>query len=85
MPQRPSMSSTKATAGGFAGALVVLTMYVLNLVPFVRDMPADPKGALVFIVSAGIGYLLVYYAPPNKAYEQEPEESDYPLVFKPEK
>lgn len=72
------MSASKATAGGLAGALVIFVMYLMNQIPFIADMPADPKGALTFIVSAGIGYGLVYYSPPNKMYastEPEPEEN----------
>lgn len=70
-PKGPSMSATKATAGGIAGAAVILINYLLNLVPFIRDMPADPKGALMFIVSSGVVYASVYFAPPNKYYADD--------------
>jgi len=61
------MTATKAIAGGVGGALVVIANWLLTLVPGWDQVPAEPKGAIAFLVSAGITSALVYFAPSNKA------------------
>jgi hypothetical protein len=61
------MTATKAVAGGVAGALVVIADWAMTLIPGWEQIPAEPKGAISFLVSAGIAAGLVYAAPSNKA------------------
>ena len=63
------MTSTKAVAGGIGGALVIIANWVLTLVPGWMDIPDEPKGAIVFLVSAGITAGLVYFSPANKVVQ----------------
>jgi hypothetical protein len=60
------MTATKAVAGGIAGALVVIADWLLTLIPGWEQIPAEPKGAISFLLSCGIAAGLVYIAPSNK-------------------
>ena len=60
------MTATKAVAGGIGGALVVIANWLLTTIPGYVDIPTEPKGAISFLVSAGIAAGLVYFAPSNK-------------------
>lgn len=59
------MNNSKALAGGLAAAVTTVVMYFVHMVPVVAAMPANVDTAVEFIVGSLIGYLLVYYAPPN--------------------
>lgn len=61
------MTATKAHAGGVAGALVVIANWLLTLIPGWAGVPDEPRGAITFLVSSGIVWLAVYYAPANQA------------------
>ena len=60
------MTATKAVAGGIGGALVVIAEWLLTLVPGWEQIPAQPKGAISFLIASGITAGLVYFAPPNR-------------------
>jgi hypothetical protein len=66
------MTSTKAVAGSIGGALVVIADWLLTLTPGWEQIPAQPKGAISFLVSAGIVGGLVYFAPANAKVLTEP-------------
>lgn len=59
------MRQSKAIAGGLAGAVTLLVMYLLNQIPAISTMPDGPAGALEFLVASGVGYAMVYFAPKN--------------------
>lgn len=59
------MTATKAVAGGIAGALVTIADWLLTTIPGWEQIPAQPKGAIGFLVASGIGAGLVYFAPAN--------------------
>lgn len=56
----------KAHAGGLVGALTVLTTYLFEQVPAIAALPEGPEMALQFLISAAIGWGVVYIAPANK-------------------
>jgi hypothetical protein len=49
------MPQTKVVAGGAAGALSVLVVYVAGL--FGLDVPAEAASALTVLISSGAAYL----------------------------
>jgi hypothetical protein len=59
------MTATKAVAGGVGGAVVVIANWLLTLIPGWQEIPDDPRGAIVFLVSTGITAACVYFAPAN--------------------
>ena len=59
------MTASKAHAGGLAGALTVLILSLLDQIPAIAALPEGPEAALTGLVSAGIGWLVVYLAPAN--------------------
>lgn len=62
-------TATKAVAGGIGGALVVIAEWLLTLIPGWAAIPEQPKGAITFLVAAGIASGLVYISPANKAVQ----------------
>lgn len=69
-------TSTKAVAGGIGGALVIIANWLLTLIPGWEGIPAEPRGAIAFLVSTGITAALVYYAPANALKVSVNAESD---------
>lgn len=63
-------TATKAVAGGIGGALVIVANWLLTLIPGWALIPDEPRGAIVFLVSAGIAAVLVYFAPANVTVNQ---------------
>ena len=59
------MTAAKAHAGGLAGALTVLVLYLLDQIAVIAALPEGPETALQFLVSAGVGWFVVYLAPSN--------------------
>lgn len=59
------MTAAKAHAGGLVGALSVLILYLLQQIPFIAVLPEGPEIALLFLITAGVGWLVVYLAPAN--------------------
>lgn len=66
------MTATKATAGAVAGWLVTIAVWLLTRIPGWESVPLEPQAALIGLVTAGIGYGTVYFAPSNKATVDEP-------------
>jgi hypothetical protein len=66
------MTATKAFAGGVSGAMVVIADWLLTTIPGWDQIPAQPQGAIAFLVSAGIGFACVYWAPSNKVIVNRP-------------
>ncbi len=60
------MTATKSVAGGIAGALVVISNWLLTTIPGWDQIPPEPKGAIAFLVASGISAGLVYAAPANR-------------------
>lgn len=65
------MTASKAVAGGIAANVVTIALWLLSLIPGWDGVPAEPKAAILALVSAGIGALIVYYAPANRAIETD--------------
>jgi hypothetical protein len=61
-----SVTATKAVAGGVGGSLVVIANWLVTLIPGWSEIPDEPRGAIVFLLSTAITAGLVYYAPSNK-------------------
>lgn len=59
------MTSTKAVAGGIAANLVTIALWLLTMIPGWEVIPAEPKAAIIALVSSAIGAAVVYYAPAN--------------------
>lgn len=62
---------SKAVSGGVAANLVLIAVWLLTLIPGWEMVPDVPKSAIVALVSGGIGYLSVFYAPANVAIPDE--------------
>lgn len=60
------MTSTKATAAAVAGWLTTIAVWGVSTIPGWDAVPIEPKAAILGLISAGIGYAMVYYAPANK-------------------
>lgn len=60
------MTTTKALAGGVAANVIIIALWLLELIPGWETVPMAPKAAIIELVIAGIGYGLVYVAPPNR-------------------
>ncbi len=63
-------TASKAVAGGIGGALVIVANWLLTLIPGWMTMPDEPRGAIIFLVSAGIAAGMVYVAPANITVKQ---------------
>jgi hypothetical protein len=72
------MTATKAVAGGIAANVVTIILWGLSNIPGWTGVPDEPKAAIIALVSACVGALLVYFAPANKRTlpETEPEARD---------
>ena len=60
------MTATKAVAGGIAANVVTIILWAVSSIPGWGAVPDQPKAAVLALVSAGVGALLVYFAPANK-------------------
>ena len=60
------MTGTKAVAGGIAANVVTITLWAVSSIPGWHTLPDEPRAAILALVSAGVGALLVYFAPANK-------------------
>lgn len=67
------MTATKATAAVVAVKLTNVADWLLSLVPGWHQIPDVPRESLEWLVTAGIAFLVVYYAPANKTTVQAPE------------
>lgn len=63
---------TKANVAGVAGPLIIVATWLLTLIPRWAEIPDEPRGALVFLVSVVIGWTLVYLAPANQQVRDDP-------------
>jgi hypothetical protein len=72
------MTGTKAVAGGIAANVVTIILWAVSNIPGWNGVPEQPKAAIIALVSACVGALLVYFAPANKRTlpETEPEPED---------
>ena len=74
------MTATKAVAGGIAANVVTIILWAVSHIPGWNGVPDEPKAAILALVSAGAGALLVYFAPANKRTlpetEAVPEDRD---------
>lgn len=72
------MTATKAVAGGVAANVVTIVLWAISNIPGWQALPEEPKAAIIALVSACIGALIVYYAPANKRTvpETQPESRD---------
>lgn len=59
------MTATKAIAGGVAANVVTVILWAVSNIPGWRAVPDEPKAALIALVSAGVGAVIVYFAPAN--------------------
>jgi hypothetical protein len=60
------MTATKAVAGGVAANVVTVILWAISNIPGWHSVPDEPKAAIIALVSACVGALLVYFAPANK-------------------
>lgn len=78
-------TATKAVAGGIAANVVTIALWGISLVPGWADIPDEPKAAIIALVSAAIGWAIVYYSPPNAVKivpdaEPDPEGDRVPVA-----
>lgn len=59
------MTATKAIAGGVAANIVTVILWAVSNVPGWGAVPDEPKAAIIALVSAGVGAVIVYFAPAN--------------------
>jgi hypothetical protein len=59
------MTATKAIAGGVAANIVTVTLWAVSNIPGWGAVPDEPKAAIIALVSAGVGAVIVYFAPAN--------------------
>ena len=64
---------SKAVGGGVAGNFVNIALWLLTLISGWDQIPDIPKASIIALVSGGIGYLSVFYAPANRAIPTEGE------------
>jgi hypothetical protein len=62
-------TSTKAVAGGIAANVVTIALWLVTKVPGWATVPDEPKAAIIALVSAGIGAVIVYLAPQNRSLQ----------------
>jgi Na+/melibiose symporter-like transporter len=60
------MTATKAIAGGVAANVVTVVLWAISNVPGWNAVPDEPKAAMIGLVSAAVGAVIVYFAPANK-------------------
>lgn len=60
------MTASKAVAGSIATNVITIVLWGLTRIPGWETLPAEPKAAVIALVSAGIGAAIVYFAPANK-------------------
>jgi hypothetical protein len=61
-----AMTATKAVAGGVAANVVTVILWGISNVPGWDTVPDEPKAAILGLVSAAVGALIVYLAPANR-------------------
>ena len=66
------MTASKAIAGGVAANIVTVVLWAISNIPGWDMVPNEPKAAIIALVSAGIGAVIVYFAPANKQTVTEP-------------
>jgi hypothetical protein len=74
------MTATKAIAGGVGANLVTIVLWAISTIPGWTAVPEQPKAAIIALVSAAIGSVLVYLAPANKETVPAPERSKEPAA-----
>jgi hypothetical protein len=67
------MTATKAVASGIAANVVTIMLWGISNVPGWNAVPEEPKAAIMALVSAAVGAMLVYFAPANKHTLPQPE------------
>ena len=60
------MTATKAIAGGVAANVVTIILWIISTIPGWGTVPDQPKAAITALVSAAVGAMIVYFAPPNR-------------------
>jgi len=60
------MTATKAVAGGVAANVVTVVLWAISSIPGWNAMPEEPRAAIIGLVSATVGAVIVYFAPANK-------------------
>jgi hypothetical protein len=59
------MTATKAIAGGLAANIVTVILWAVSNIPGWGAVPDEPRAAIIALVSAGVGAVIVYFAPAN--------------------
>lgn len=59
-------TASKAVAGGIGAQIVTVAIWALGHLPGWATIPDEPKAAIISLVSAGIGGLIVWLAPANQ-------------------
>ena len=59
------MTATKAIAGGIAANVVTVILWAVSNIPGWGAVPDEPRAAIIALVSAGVGAVIVYVAPAN--------------------
>jgi hypothetical protein len=59
------MTATKAIAGSVAANIVTVILWAVSNIPGWSAVPDEPKAAIIALVSAAVGALIVYFAPAN--------------------
>lgn len=67
------MTAPKAVAGGVAANVATLILWAISNIPGWETMPAEPKAAIIALVTAGVGSVIVYFAPANQHALPHPE------------
>jgi hypothetical protein len=60
------VTASKATASVIAAKLVIVVLWLLSTIHGWSTIPDVPREAIEWLVTAGIAWAIVYYAPANK-------------------
>ena len=60
------MTATKAIAGGIAANIVTIVLWGISSIPGGESVPEEPRAAILALVSALVGAVIVYFAPANQ-------------------
>ena len=59
------MTATKAIAGDVAANIVTVILWAVSNIPGWGAVPDEPRAAIIALVSASVGAVIVYFAPAN--------------------
>lgn len=69
--------SPKVTTASVTAAITTLIMFVLDQIPWVRDMPTGVEGAILVLVTAGLTFFAGYQTT-DPLRQPESRQSDLP-------